>query len=117
MKVTLLCTAALAAAFAATMGFAQQDHTQHQTTSPQHSMPMMDVEKCKKDMKEGEDRLAKLVAKMDAAKGAAKTEAVANTVKEMIAQEKAMHKMCMSMMESMHGGMKMDTGAQHKHGG
>lgn len=79
-------------------------------------MPMMDMEKCKKDMKEGEAKLAKLVAKMDAAKGQAKTVAVADTVKEMIAQEKAMHQMCMSMMESMHGGMPM-MGHDMKKGG
>lgn len=118
MKKNILISTALAVSLISAMVYAQQDQSQHQQMMGQgHSMPMMDMAKCKKDMMEGEARLNKLVVKMDAAKGAAKVNAVANTVKEMIAQEKAMYQMCMQMMENMHGNMKPAAGTEHKHGG
>jgi len=93
-----------------------QDHTQKHPAAAKKAAPMMDMEKCRKDMRAGEVKLDLLLSKMNEARGERKVDAIANTVKEMVAQQKAMHKMCMAMMENMHGNMKPLMGHNMKKG-
>jgi predicted oxidoreductase len=119
-KTTLLALTFVATAFSSSAIAQTHDHTKHQTTKSTKStkteppMPkMMDMEKCKADMKAGQAKLDDLTAKMNASQGEEKTNSTAAVINEMMIQKKAMDEMCVMMMDNMKA-MSMPKKTVHK---